>query len=106
MQDQDNIEGTTHNRNKKRKQSDTTISDSVHELENSSKKCREDPPSPGEMNNSQKRANFSALTTPTNGFNKHTSPLANNGKPPSAKKLVIKNFKGTLSQYQNMLCSF
>lgn len=46
-----------------------------------------------EMADSQKKANFSAITNPNNGFTKHTSPMANTGKPGSAKKLVIKNFK-------------
>ena len=46
-----------------------------------------------EMADTQKRANFSALNSPSNGFSRHASPLANN-KPGSAKKLVIKNFKG------------
>ena len=45
------------------------------------------------MADTQKRANFSALNSPSNGFSRHASPLANN-KPGSAKKLVIKNFKG------------
>jgi len=44
------------------------------------------------MTDSQKKANFSALSSPNNGFNRHTSPLVNN-KPGAAKKLVIKNFK-------------
>lgn len=39
-----------------------------------------------------KRPNFSAIGGP-NGVNKNVSPLTNN-KPGSAKKLVIKNFKG------------
>ena len=46
-----------------------------------------------EMADTQKRANFSALNSTSNGFSRHASPLANN-KPGSAKKLVIKNFKG------------
>ena len=46
-----------------------------------------------EMTDAQKRANFSALTAPNNGFNRHNSPV-NANKPGSAKKLVIKNFKG------------
>ncbi|KAL5004108.1 hypothetical protein ScPMuIL_017564 [Solemya velum] len=45
-----------------------------------------------EMTDSQKRANFSALTSPSNGLTRHASPLVNN-KPGAAKKLVIKNFK-------------
>ncbi|XP_071163258.1 cullin-4A-like [Mytilus edulis] len=44
------------------------------------------------MTDSQKRANFSALTNPSNGINRHASPLANS-KPGSTKKLIIKNFK-------------
>ncbi|XP_069105312.1 cullin-4A-like [Argopecten irradians] len=44
------------------------------------------------MTESQKRANFSALSSPSNGLNRHASPLANS-KPGAAKKLVIKNFK-------------
>lgn len=40
-----------------------------------------------------KRANFSALSPPSNGFTNRAAQLANN-KPTSSKKLVIKNFKG------------
>lgn len=44
--------------------------------------------------NSQKRANFSALTvTNPNGVTNKISPSLANAKPGSAKKLVIKNFK-------------
>lgn len=44
-------------------------------------------------NNTQKRANFSALTVGSpNNVNKLSSSLAN-AKPGSARKLVIKNFK-------------
>lgn len=39
-----------------------------------------------------KRANFSALSPPSNGFTNRAAQLANN-KPTSSKKLVIKNFK-------------
>lgn len=42
----------------------------------------------------QRRANFSALTPASNGLNR-TSPSLVNLKPGTAKKLVIKNFKGT-----------
>lgn len=43
--------------------------------------------------NSQKRANFSALTvTNPNGVNKISTSITN-AKPGSAKKLIIKNFK-------------
>ncbi|XP_013419680.1 cullin-4A [Lingula anatina] len=56
-----------------------------------SKKSRQDDSSP-EMTDSQKRANFSALTSPSNGLNKHASQLVTN-KPGTTKKLVIKNFK-------------
>jgi len=45
------------------------------------------------MTESQKRANFSALSSPSNGLNRNASALANN-KPGAAKKLIIKNFKG------------
>ena len=45
-----------------------------------------------EMSDSQKKANFSAVASPSNGFSKHSSPMGS--KPGSAKKLVIKNFKG------------
>lgn len=45
------------------------------------------------MTDSQKRANFSALSAPSNGMSRHASPLANN-KPGATKKLIIKNFKG------------
>ena len=54
------------------------------------KKLKSDP---GEMTDPQKKANFSSLSSPSNGFNRHTSPLVNS-KPGAAKKLVIKNFKG------------
>lgn len=50
-----------------------------------------------QMTDSQKRANFSALTSPSNGINRHASPLANS-KPGSTKKLIIKNFKGMKGQ--------
>ena len=43
----------------------------------------------------QKRPNFSALTSNPNGINKAATLL--NTKPGSAKKLVIKNFKGMSS---------
>lgn len=46
-----------------------------------------------QMTDSQRRANFSAISSPSNGLNKHVSPLANN-KPGATKKLVIKNFRG------------
>ena len=59
-----------------------------------SKKLCEDPLE--RMTDTQnKRANFSALSSPSNGFSRHASPLANS-KPGSAKKLVIKNFKGAV----------
>lgn len=41
----------------------------------------------------QKRPNFSALSASPNGMNKNASLV--NTKPGAAKKLVIKNFKGT-----------
>lgn len=41
----------------------------------------------------QRRANFSALTPSSNGLNR-TVPSLVNLKPGTAKKLVIKNFKG------------
>lgn len=44
------------------------------------------------MTESERRPNFSALTTPANGISKHASPL-NANRPGAAKKLVIKNFK-------------
>ncbi|KAK6195670.1 hypothetical protein SNE40_001052 [Patella caerulea] len=47
---------------------------------------------PANMTDSQRKPNFSALTTPNNGITRHSSPLSNN-KPGAAKKLVIKNFK-------------
>ena len=58
------------------------------------KKHKADPKD--EMTDSQKKANFSALTNPSNGFNRHTSPLVNS-KPGTTKKLVIKNFKGDMN---------
>lgn len=56
------------------------------------KRLRETPDD-SSMTDSQKRANFSALSSPNNGLNRHASPLANS-KPGAAKKIVIKNFKG------------
>ncbi|CAE1256582.1 CUL4 [Acanthosepion pharaonis] len=44
------------------------------------------------MTESERRPNFSALTTPSNGISRHASPL-NANRPGAAKKLVIKNFK-------------
>lgn len=41
----------------------------------------------------QKRANFSALNSNPNGMNKNSTSLLST-KPSSAKKLIIKNFKG------------
>lgn len=41
----------------------------------------------------QKRANFSALNSNPNGMNKNSTSLLAS-KPGSAKKLIIKNFKG------------
>ena len=56
------------------------------------KKLKQDIKTPVKnMTDSQKKANFSALNTHSNGFNK--SPVVNS-KPGSAKKLTIKNFKG------------
>lgn len=46
--------------------------------------------SPAKMTDSQKKANFSALSG--NGITKHASPLANS-KPGASRKLTIKNFK-------------
>lgn len=43
------------------------------------------------MDSQSKKPNFSALSSPSNGFNR--SPLVNN-KPVAAKKLIIKNLKG------------
>ena len=57
-----------------------------------SKKVKQED-SASKMTDSHKKANFSAITNSTNGFNRHTSPVVNS-KPGSAKKLVIKNFKG------------
>ena len=47
------------------------------------------------MTESERRPNFSALTTPSNGI-RHVSPL-NANRPGAAKKLVIKNFKGEIN---------
>ncbi|XP_041357588.1 cullin-4A-like isoform X2 [Gigantopelta aegis] len=52
------------------------------------------------MTDSQRKPNFSALTTSSNGINRHASPLANS-KPGSAKKLVIKNFKDKPTMPEN-----
>ena len=74
------------NNRKKRRLSDSSISP-LH-------KRIKDTENPADMNDSQKRANFSALASPgTNGISRHASPLASN-KPGTTKKLVIKNFKG------------
>ena len=78
-----------HNNHKKRKHSDSQLSPTSH---TSGKKLKEDTTS-NMTDTQQKKANFSALTSPSNGFNRNASPLANS-KPGSAKKLVIKNFKG------------
>ena len=43
------------------------------------------------MDSQSKKPNFSALSSPNNGFNR--SPLVNN-KPVAAKKLIIKNLRG------------
>lgn len=48
------------------------------------------------MTESERRPNFSALTTPSNGISRHASPL-NANRPGAAKKLVIKNFKGEIN---------
>ena len=45
-------------------------------------------------NGGNKRPNFSLAVANPNGVNKITQSLAT-GKPGTAKKLVIKNFKGT-----------
>ena len=85
LQEQQKSDDSANNR--KRKSSDTS-KHSPTSLQNS-KRLKEDL----DMSDSQKKANFSALTNPNNGFKSHSSPLANS-KPGSAKKLVIKNFKG------------
>ena len=41
----------------------------------------------------QRKANFSALSA-SNGMSKSTQPVGSANKPGTAKKLVIKNFKG------------
>jgi cullin-4 len=86
LQEQQKVDGNSKQR--KRKHSDS------RQLSPTSKKFKETgtTTSPEKMTDAQKRANFSALTGPSNGFNRHTAPLANN-KPAAAKKLVIKNFK-------------
>lgn len=81
LQDQQKSEDET---NKKKRK----LSDNFSPPHKKSRENLEDP-----MTDSQKRANFSALTSPgSNGISRHASPLANN-KPGAAKKLVIKNFK-------------
>ena len=57
------------------------------------KRFKEESTDMSDLTDSQQRANFSAVA-PNNGF-RH-SPVANN-RPNTAKKLVIKNFKGTKS---------
>lgn len=42
-----------------------------------------------------KRANFSDVSSGTNGLNRH-SPLLVTNKPPSVKKIVIKNLTGNV----------
>lgn len=71
------------NNHKRRRLNDTNISHKrIKDCEN-----------PTDMTDSQKRANFSALSSPgTNGISRHASPLTSN-KPGTTKKLVIKNFK-------------
>ena len=74
---------------KKRKHSDSQLSPTSFQT---SKKLKEE--SASDMTDTQqKKANFSALASPNNGFNRNASPLANS-KPGAAKKIVIKNFKG------------
>lgn len=80
------------NNHKKRKHSDSQLSSPTSLQTN--KKLKEESAS-NMTDTQQKKANFSALTNPSNGFNRNASPLANN-KPGAAKKLVIKNFKGKL----------
>lgn len=53
----------------------------------------------------QKRANFSALQPTSNGVNR-TIPNFVNLKPGSAKKLVIKNFKGIFMIVYLLLLAF
>lgn len=77
------------NNHKKRKHSDSQLSSPTSLQTN--KKLKEESAS-NMTDTQQKKANFSALTNPSNGFNRNASPLANN-KPGAAKKLVIKNFK-------------
>lgn len=86
VQDQHKREDNTNH--KKRRHSSNNRLSPTHLQAN--KKIKEDSPT---MTDSQKRANFSALSSPSNGLNKHTSPLMVN-KPGATKKLVIKNFKG------------
>ncbi len=82
----ENSENTHH---KKRRLS----TESENRTPQNNKKIRHEESDP-DMAETQKRANFSALSSPSNGFSRHASPLAN--KPGSAKKLVIKNFKGKI----------
>ena len=68
-----------------------------HKLDNNSKRQRVTDEEAAEnllnlaMAEPQRKPNFSALNS-SNGMNKHTQPGTN--KPGTAKKLVIKNFKG------------
>ncbi|CAH1781894.1 unnamed protein product [Owenia fusiformis] len=77
-----------YNNHRKRKTNENQVSPSSLHLH---KKFRDDAEF-GTMCDGQRRANFSALTSPSNGLHKNVSPLMNS-KPGSTKKLIIKNFK-------------
>uniref|UniRef100_A0A8W8IR20 Cullin N-terminal domain-containing protein n=1 Tax=Magallana gigas TaxID=29159 RepID=A0A8W8IR20_MAGGI len=82
LQDEQKLDG---DENRKKRKLSEGISPPNH------KRARENIDE-SQMTDSQRRANFSAISSPSNGLNKHVSPLANN-KPGATKKLVIKNFR-------------
>lgn len=83
LQDEQKLDG---DENRKKRKLSEGISPPNH------KRARENIDE-SQMTDSQRRANFSAISSSSNGLNKHVSPLANN-KPGATKKLVIKNFRG------------
>ncbi|XP_064638709.1 cullin-4A-like [Lineus longissimus] len=85
LQEQQKKEGSSHHKKRRLSGSPSTSPGSNFHSENS-KRLKVDT-----MTDPHRRANFSALTGPSNGLNRNLSPL--NNKPTPAKKLVIKNFK-------------
>ena len=88
LQEQQKVDQNSRKRKLSEGQQHQSPTSTVHK----NKKVRETSPNEN-MTDAPKRANFSALTNPSNGFNRHASPLATS-KPATVKKLVIKNFKG------------